>query len=598
MKDVNTVLDEIGLGNYHYVQLLIIGGISIADGAEILVSSSVIGALSNIWGLSNIARGFMMSAIFIGVLVGGLIGGNLGDILGRRPLILFSYLGIIVFGVATATANGPWSMLALRFLFGASFGAGIGPAMVIMVESAPSKSRGHLINFGGIFFAIGEIYTSLLLMVFMPSLTDTVETQAWRRVTVLSVVPGAMLFPLAYFLLKESPHYLLSQGRDEEALETVKYIAHMNGREEAVRGLEQEQGADPEAASSGLNRGGAGERTALLVDQQVPEDDVLSGSDQAVSETSAAAESRAMGNTLPSSNKITEKERGEILFAPGLRNIVFGGAYLCFISNFLFYGMTYSMPQILRQLGANINPAQEVLTISLCDLPGVVLGWWLINSKTIGHRDGLCLMAVVIAFLQFAMISIDHGSGWLLVGMVAAPLAKFVACAFFTLTYVYLGEVFPAAVRCTGLSLCIAAGRLGSILAPLCFEALSQNSLATGRHSPYMMLNVALCGFAVAMIRSLLTFELKNAPLEDVPSKHPQNMSRRPSLTVPPSGRTGRSIRGSQCSSESGSEKPGYTGMASSNEVLSAALQRLSMRSESASSSSAPAAKALGRHID
>ena len=36
-RDINQVLDDIGIGAFHYVQTLLLGGAQIADGAEILV---------------------------------------------------------------------------------------------------------------------------------------------------------------------------------------------------------------------------------------------------------------------------------------------------------------------------------------------------------------------------------------------------------------------------------------------------------------------------------------------------------------------------------------------------------------------------------
>jgi len=535
--DVNTVVDDIGVGTFQWVQLFLIGGIWLADGAEILVSSSIIGALSDIWGLSYITRGFMMSAIFLGVFLGGVLGGNLADIVGRRPMILVSYLGIICFGAGTAAINDPWSMIAMRFFFGASFGCGIAPGVALMVETAPANSRGLLLNLGGFFFAAGEIYTSYLLMVHMPSLTSLGEENAWRRVTVLSVIPGAMIFPLSCFLLRESPHFLLSQGRSQEALEVVKYIAYMNGKESKMRELDAETGGDPEASSSGLDDGGqvAGERTALLA-EQVPmpaaEPQSASGHDGS-SPTLGTSEAgihsmAAKQEHVPS--RLTTLQRGRVIFGPDLIGIVFGGAYCCFLGNFLFYGMTYAMPQIFRNLGSQINPAQQVMVISLCDVPGTALACFCVLSHRLSHRDGLSMLAMLVAVLQIGMISIDH-HGWVRTGLVIAPLSKFGASAFFSLIYVYLGEVFPAAVRCTAVALCIGAGRFGSILSPICFEMMSHNSLIIGRHVPYFMLNLGLCVGGVFFIQTLLSFELKNAPLEDVPPRKGMTTSGK---TTPP----------------------------------------------------------------
>eukprot|EP00971_Amphidinium_carterae_P263744 5232578-Amphidinium_carterae.1 len=121
------ILDEIGIGKFHYLQNVLLGGIQLADGAEILITSSVIGALNSQWDLSPMLRGSMMSIVFVGVMLGGYFGGVLGDSSGRRPTVLLSYVGIIIFGSCTALTHGPVMMLIFRLLLGVSFGSGIGP---------------------------------------------------------------------------------------------------------------------------------------------------------------------------------------------------------------------------------------------------------------------------------------------------------------------------------------------------------------------------------------------------------------------------------------------------------------------------------------
>merc|ERR1719313_552350 len=102
----------------------------------------------------------MMSTVFVGVLLGGIVGGNIADTKGRRTAMLCSYVGICIFGTATAFAQGPEVMLVLRFFFGASFGMGMGPGVTMQVETAPSSYRAYIVNLGQVFFALGEVYTS------------------------------------------------------------------------------------------------------------------------------------------------------------------------------------------------------------------------------------------------------------------------------------------------------------------------------------------------------------------------------------------------------------------------------------------------------
>jgi len=460
----------------------------ISDGAEILVSSSILGVLKDRWGLTSMVRGMMMSVIFLGVFAGSLIGGQLGDRLGRRRAVLSSYSGIVIFGACNAAAQGPISMLILRFFFGASFGVGLPPGMALQVETSPSSWRGHIINLGGLWFTLGEVYTAVLLIIFMPELTDPDGT-SWRLVSLLSVVPGLLLLPFAWLLLQESPHYLLSNNMQSEAVLSVQYIAHMNNQAEKVEGLSAE---------------------STVPQLILPE--IVEGATQGSSSSSSRDSSG--GEELQPVPVKTLSQTFELLFGKVYRSIIIGGAYLCFLSNFLFYGLTYALPIIFKTLGSEISPALQVLVISLCDLPGVLLGFFLIYSKNISHRTGLTILAATASVLALALISMDHGDKYLYVGLPAAYLAKFVAAAFFTLSYVYLTEIFPSSVRATGLALCVSMGRMGSIFSPLIFELLHEKALEIGSHAPFMILTSVLSLLGIVVIKFSLYFELKNAPLQ------------------------------------------------------------------------------------
>jgi putative MFS transporter len=512
-RDVSKVLEDIGLGPYHCVQLLLIGGVMISDGAEILVSSSLLNALKSLWDLTPMERGLMMSTIFVGVFLGGLIGGSIADAYGRRRAILFSYIGLLVFGTSTAAAQGPISMLILRFLFGASFGCGMGPGMALQVETSSTTWRAHIVNIGGLWFAIGEIYTAVLLILFMPDLTDPDGTR-WRWVTLLSMVPGFLLFPFTYFLLQESPFFLVAKGRRQEAARALQYIGTMNHQVELVDGLD---GSDPnlklelpEGVADADSPGQAESAGASLLRS------TAASSTGEPPEASASAER---------SNNVTESIK--ILLSPDYRSIMLGGCYLCFLANFLFYGLTYALPQIFSKLHNNLEPAVQVLIISICDLPGAFLAFFFIYSKSIGHRDSMAILCTAAAVFSLTLISIDHGDDGLYIGLPSAYLVKYVSSAFFTLVYVYLAEVFPSKVRASGVSACIASGRVGSIASPLIVEALHIKDFKLGEHAPFMLVTSFLCMLAIVVIKFMLYFEMKNEPLtEDSPKR---TLSRRAS---------------------------------------------------------------------
>merc|ERR1719162_1280437 len=123
------------------MQLILVGGIILTDGAEMLLASSLLTALEDVWHLTAMQRGMMMTTVFMGVFIGGLIGGNIADVYGRRNAILLSYAGLVVFGGVIALAQGPITMLILRFFFGICFGSGVAPVLTMCVETAPSGTR-------------------------------------------------------------------------------------------------------------------------------------------------------------------------------------------------------------------------------------------------------------------------------------------------------------------------------------------------------------------------------------------------------------------------------------------------------------------------
>lgn len=516
-RNLNQVVDDVGMGTYQWVQLLLVGGVLMSDGAEILVASSMLKALGTAWGLTPLIRGLMMSIIFVGVCFGGLIGGNIADVYGRRRGIICSYVGIVIFGTSTALAQGPVSMTILRFLFGVSFGMGMGPGVTLQVETAPSNWRAHIVNFGAIWFTFGEVYTAVLLVIFMPDLTDPTG-HSWRWVTLLSMIPGFVLLPFAYLLLQESPHFLLTNDRRKEAIESLEYIAYMNCQVEKVEGLDSN---DPEkrlewsglsavaaAAAASAAAEAASPSSALLesaATQGGGRDSVASSSSQAVEVAESAPRTRRRRSSI-----IAAKESASVLFAPEYRSIIFGGCYLCSLCNFLFYGLTYALPQIIGNQQDIASPAVQLLIVCFCDLPGVFLAFLLIYAKGISHRAGMMGCATFACIFSLTLISIEHGIEGLYVGLASAYLLKYVSSALFILCYVYISEVFPASVRATGFSICVSAGRAGSILAPVVVESLKFKGFALGEHSPFLLVTSVLCMLGVVVIKFCLHFERKN----------------------------------------------------------------------------------------
>ncbi len=88
----------------------------------------------------------------------------------------------------------------------------------LYAEFLPSSWRGQAILFLSFFWAAGACFEALLAWIVMPRL-------GWRYLLAFSTVPLLLFVAAAPKHLPESPIYLASRGKKEEAEELVKRVS-------------------------------------------------------------------------------------------------------------------------------------------------------------------------------------------------------------------------------------------------------------------------------------------------------------------------------------------------------------------------------------
>ncbi|MFF1383539.1 MFS transporter [Arthrobacter sp. NPDC058288] len=185
------------------------------DGYDLVIYGTVLPGLladpGQIGVFDTVTAGLLGSWALIGVLVGSLVCGAVGDFFGRRRLML---LGIAWFSIgmfATAFATSVPAFGALRFATGLGLGIVIASAGATMAEFAPAGRRQfyNAIVYSGI--PAGGVLASILGILFLDSI-------GWRGLFMIGALPLVILLPIAWRKLPESPRWLLSRGREQEAL--------------------------------------------------------------------------------------------------------------------------------------------------------------------------------------------------------------------------------------------------------------------------------------------------------------------------------------------------------------------------------------------
>lgn len=185
------------------------------DGYDLVIYGTVLPGLladpGQIGKFDMATAGLLGSWALIGVLVGSLVCGAVGDFFGRRRLML---LGIAWFSVGmfvTALTTSVPAFGAMRFITGLGLGVVIASAGATMAEFAPAGRRQfyNAIVYSGV--PAGGVLASIMGILFHDSL-------GWRGLFIIGALPLVILLPVAWRKLPESPRWLLSRGREEEAV--------------------------------------------------------------------------------------------------------------------------------------------------------------------------------------------------------------------------------------------------------------------------------------------------------------------------------------------------------------------------------------------
>jgi putative MFS transporter len=141
--------------------------------------------------------------------LGALITGFIGDRFGRR----FTYqINLLIFGLASlaaAFAQDMNQLIACRFVQGLGLGAEIVVGYSTLTEFVPPKTRGRWLSMMAFIVVAGFPATSLLGYLVIPNF-------GWRPMFVIAGV-GSLIVWYLRKNLPESPRWLESEGRDEEA---------------------------------------------------------------------------------------------------------------------------------------------------------------------------------------------------------------------------------------------------------------------------------------------------------------------------------------------------------------------------------------------
>lgn len=331
-----------------------------------------------------------------GGLVGNFIFGYIQDGLGRKPAF-FIYLAITcIFGVATSFANNFTTWVIFRIGVGFTIPAVMTTPMVLALELVGSRHRTLVNILSNIMYSFSLIGLSAVVYFI----------RDWRILSLSTSIPFIFYF-IFWFLMPESPRWLLSQGRIEEMNKIFISMARTNRR-----------------SISQLNS----EITLL----------------QSLNKTAC---------------KYTEEKSYGVLDlvrTPNLRMKTIIITFIWFASTSVYVGLSYYAPSLGGDEYLNFFLAGAV------ELPTYLFLWPAMEKW--GRRWILCLSMIIGGTACLATFLTVNDS---VITLGLYCVGKMGISSSFVVILLMTSELYPTVIRGLGIGMCSVFGGLGPIFIPL-----------------------------------------------------------------------------------------------------------------------------------
>ena len=247
---VGAALDEAKISSLHRRVIALIAAGYFFDVIDFTILGSLIPFIIKSGFTTPAQAAIIGSAAIFGMFIGTAGQGEFSDRFGRRFIYQFNLLLFGVFTILGALAPSVMVLVICRFIAGIGLGAEQPLAFAYAGEYSPKRIRGRILAIvhfiGGA--CVWPIGTGLALgfsafVASLPGMANAADT-TWRGVWIIIGV-GALIVWVFRFTLPESPRYLATHGRGEEALEVLSRLGILGPKERLTSDAASNTKSDP-----------------------------------------------------------------------------------------------------------------------------------------------------------------------------------------------------------------------------------------------------------------------------------------------------------------------------------------------------------------
>ncbi|XP_035669815.1 organic cation transporter protein-like [Branchiostoma floridae] len=338
----------------------------------------------------NLAESLWMA----GLMVGAVVGGHAADRWGRKPVLLVALAADCVFSTASAFSPNYAAFAAYRFLMGAFTMVTTLVPFVLGTELVSADKRGLVGMVIWIYWAVAYVLLAGIAYLIRP----------WMWLQITMTVPYLVCISF-WWIIPESPRWLISRNRHEEAAEIVR-------------------------------------RAAEVAKVTIPDE--------------------VFHDAIPLSQEQEQAKKSEtytfidLIRTPNLRKWSLNLFYNWCVNSLVYYGISLNTSALSGNVYLNFALSGFV------EIPAYLISIYLLDK--FGRRLPLCILLVFGGISCIVAFFIPKSLGWLTTTL--AMTGKFCITATFGIVYIFSAEIFPTVVRQIGIGMASMSSRVGGIVAP------------------------------------------------------------------------------------------------------------------------------------
>lgn len=177
--------------------------------------------LKSAFALSEAGLGFTVGSLLLGCMAGAFLAGRLADVFGRRNVMMMAAILFLIGALIQGFSHDQMIFVAARIMGGVAVGAASVLSPAYISEVAPANIRGRMATVQQIMIITGLTAAFIVNYFLAQSAGKSTEPfwggyEAWRWMYWMQAIPAAV-FLGALIFIPESPRFLVSKGRNDEA---------------------------------------------------------------------------------------------------------------------------------------------------------------------------------------------------------------------------------------------------------------------------------------------------------------------------------------------------------------------------------------------